>query len=180
MNKEINIIGNGYMGSQISALYLSQGYKVNIFFHKNQNEKLLNHNIKLLKKKFPNNDLKNFEFFDNLNNIKNFPTIECVSENLELKKKIFNKIFGYFDENIFSNTSSIDITKINKDINILHFLNPIFLGIVEIFKTKKINSNGEDMIKTLKHLNFSIVNMMSQNNIILNKLYFQKFQNSSI
>ena len=87
MNKEINIIGNGYMGSQISALYLSQGYKVNIFFHKNQNEKLLNHNIKLLKKKFPNNDLKNFEFFDNLNNIKNFPTIECVSENLELKKK---------------------------------------------------------------------------------------------
>ena len=109
---------------------------------------------------------------DNLNNIKNFPTIECVSENLELKK-IFNKIFGYFDENIFSNTSSIDITKINKDINILHFLNPIFLGIVEIFKTK-INSNGEDMIKTLKHLNFSIVNMMSQNNIILNKIIFSE------
>ena len=53
-------------------------------------------------------------------------------------------------------------------------MNPIFLGIVEIFKTKKINSNGEDMIKTLKHLNFSIVNMMSQNNIILNKIIFSE------
>ena len=34
------------------------------------------------------------------------------------------------------------------------------------------------MIKTLKHLNFSIVNMMSQNNIILNKGIFSEFQNS--
>ena len=50
MQKEINIIGNGYMGSQISALYLLLGYKVNIFYNKNKNLNSLKNNIKLLKK----------------------------------------------------------------------------------------------------------------------------------
>ena len=51
MKNEVNIIGNGYMGSQVSALFHLLGYKVNIFFNKNKNENLLDNNIKLLKKK---------------------------------------------------------------------------------------------------------------------------------
>ena len=52
MQKEINIIGNGYMGSQISALYILKGYNVNIFYNKNKNLKNLESNLKLLQKIF--------------------------------------------------------------------------------------------------------------------------------
>ena len=52
MKNEINIIGNGYMGSQVSALFHLMGYKVNIFYNVNKNENLIINNIRLLKKKF--------------------------------------------------------------------------------------------------------------------------------
>jgi 3-hydroxyacyl-CoA dehydrogenase len=51
MKNEINIIGNGYMGSQVSSLFHLMGYKVNIFYNKEKNENLLLKNIGLLKKK---------------------------------------------------------------------------------------------------------------------------------
>jgi len=173
MQKEINIIGNGYMGSQISALYLLLGYKVNIFYNKSKNLNSLKNNIKLLKKKyhFEKND-EHYDFFDDLSKIKKFPTIECINEDLGSKKKVFDIIFKIFDENIFSNTSSINIRKINNKINILHFLNPIFLGIIEVFKTDKINHSGENIINVLKNLNFSVINMKSQHDVILNKIIF--------
>ena len=73
MQKEINIIGNGYMGSQISALYLLLGYKVNIFYNKNKNLNGLVNNIKLLKKKYYfDKKEENYDFFDDLSKIKNF------------------------------------------------------------------------------------------------------------
>jgi 3-hydroxyacyl-CoA dehydrogenase len=175
MRKEINIIGNGYMGSQISALYILQGYKVNIFYNKTNNSKYLYNNIKLLRKKYlyEKKDLS-YEFFDDLNKIKKFPTIECINEDFDSKKKVFDFIFKIFDENIFSNTSSLNINRINHKINILHFLNPIFLGIIEVFKTDKINEDGEDIIKNLQKINFSIINMKSQDDVILNKIIFSE------
>tara|TARA_X000001036_G_scaffold392676_1_gene391684 strand:- start:45 stop:842 length:798 start_codon:yes stop_codon:yes gene_type:complete len=175
MQNEINIIGNGYMGSQISALYILQGYKVNIFYNKNKNLNNLLSNLKLLKKKYSvKENFENFQFFDDLNLIKKHPTIESINEDLETKKKVFDIVFKMFDQNIFSNTSSINIKKINSKINILHFLNPIFLGIAEVFRTDKINDDGENIIKTLQKINFSIINMQSQNDVILNKIIFSE------
>ena len=70
MQKEINIIENGYMGSQISALYILKGYNVNIFYNKNKNLKNLESNLKLLQKYLIKSINKNFKFFDDLNKIK--------------------------------------------------------------------------------------------------------------
>ena len=175
MQKEINIIGNGYMGSQISALYILQGYTVNIFYNKNKNEKNLENNLRLLQKKyFIKSKNNNFKFFDDLSKIERHPTIECVNEDLGSKKKVFDTIFKNFDQNIFSNTSSINIKKIDNKINILHFLNPIFLGIVEIFRTDKVDEIGENIIETLQKINFSIINMHSHDDVILNKIIFSE------
>lgn len=161
------------MGSQISALYLLLGYKVNIFYNKNKNLNGLVNNIKLLKKKYYfDKKEENYDFFDDLSKIKKFPTIECINEDLVSKKKVFDIILEIFDENIFSNTSSINIKKINNKINVLHFLNPIFLGIIEVFKTDKMNHSGENIIEVLKKLNFSVINMKSQDDVILNKIIF--------
>ena len=175
MQKEINIIGNGYMGSQISALYILKGYNVNIFYNKNKNLKNLESNLKLLQKKYLIKSInKNFKFFDDLNKIKKYPTIECINEDLNSKKKIFDIIFKIFDQNIFSITKSINIKKINNKINILHFLNPIFLGIIEVFRTDKIDEVGENIIKTLQEINFTTINMKSHDDVILNKIIFSE------
>ena len=46
--KIVNIIGNGYMGSQISSLLSLIGYKVNIFYNKNKNETNISSNIEII------------------------------------------------------------------------------------------------------------------------------------
>ena len=61
------------MGSQISALYLLLGYKVNIFYNKNKNLNGLVNNIKLLKKKYYFDKKEdNYDFFDDLSKIKHW------------------------------------------------------------------------------------------------------------
>ncbi len=175
MKNEVNIIGNGYMGSQVSALFHLLGYKVNIFFNKNKNENLLDNNIRLLKKKIVfTQKTQNFNFFNELNNIEKFPTIECVNENFLIKKEIFKKLFEKFEDNIFSNTSSINVHEINTKINILHFFNPIFIGILEVFKGKNIDYQGEQIIESLMQQNFLIVDIPSPKKIILNKIIFSE------
>jgi 3-hydroxyacyl-CoA dehydrogenase len=178
MKNEINIIGNGYMGSQVSALFHLMGYKVNIFYNVNKNENLIINNIRLLKKKILFTEkTQNFHFFNDLDNIKKFPTIECASENLLIKKKIFKKIFKKFDVNIFSNTSSINVNEINAKINVLHFFNPIFIGIFEVFKTKNIDYAGEQILNYLNQKNFLVLNIPSPEKVILNKIIFSEISN---
>tara|TARA_B100000767_G_C19639195_1_gene481777 strand:- start:743 stop:928 length:186 start_codon:yes stop_codon:yes gene_type:complete len=41
-----------------------------------------------------------------------------------------------YKENIFSNTSSILLSNIADHINNYHFMNPVFVNILEIFKKK--------------------------------------------
>lgn len=175
MKKELNVVGSGYMGSQISSLFCLLDYKVNIFYNKNKNEKIFNNNLKLLGKKLklnPNN-IK-FKYNNNLNELNDHPVIECVSEDLDIKKKIFEKIFRRTKNNIFSNTSSINIEKISEKISILHFMNPVFLGIVEVFKSNDIDDRGLEIIDLLKKVNFITINNKSQEDIVLNKLIFSE------
>ena len=190
MKKELNVVGSGYMGSQISSLFCLLDYKVNIFYNwtvdfrdpwvnifynKNKNEKIFNNNLKLLGKKLklnPNN-IK-FKYNNNLNELNDHPVIECVSEDLDIKKKIFQKIFRRTKNNIFSNTSSINIKKISEKISILHFMNPVFLGIVEVFKSNDIDDRGLEIIDLLKKVNFITINNKSQEDIVLNKLIFSE------
>ena len=175
MIKEINVIGNGYMGSQLSSLFCLMNYKVNIFYNKNKNEKNFLNNFKILKKKYSKINLQiNYEYFNSLNDLKNYPTIECVSENFEIKKEVFDKIFNKLQNNVFSNTSSIDVSEINKKLSIMHFMNPIFLGVVEIYRSRNLNNHGEELIDSLKNENFTIINNKSSNEIVLNKIIFSE------
>ena len=163
------------MGSQVSSLFHLMGYKVNIFYNKEKNENLLLKNIGLLKKKIVfTQKTQDFEFFNDLNYIKEFPTIECANEDLATKKEIFQKIFNKYETNIFSNTSSINVHEINTKINILHFFNPIFLGILEVYTTKNINDDGKKILESLKIQNFQVLNIPSPNKVILNKIIFSE------
>ena len=175
MDKIVNIIGNGYMGSQISSLFCLMDYRVNIFYNKNKNEKTFSTNLKIIGKKFQlKPDKLNFEYYNNLDKLDHFPTIECVSENFEIKKKIFLKIFNKLENNIFSNTSSININNINNKISILHFMNPIFLKIVEIYKSKYLDIYGQELINSLERLKFITINNKSSEDIVLNRVIFSE------
>ena len=175
MNKEINIVGNGYMGSQIAALFYLMGFQVNVFYNNNRNDELIKNNLRLFKKKFTlNNEKKDLIYFNNLDKIKNLPTIETVNENFQLKKKIYNQILKKVDFNIFSNTSSINVNEIDNRISVLHFFNPIFIGILEVFRSKNVNEDGENILVNLKKNKFKILNIPSGDKVILNKIIFSE------
>ena len=175
MTKEINIIGSGYMGSQISALYYCLGYKVNIFYNQNKNEKNLKKNIILLKRKFPIHCDGKISFHEKIN-IKKIPTIECVSEEYKKKVELFSIIFDQYDTNIFSNTSSIPISNINNKISILHFMNPIFLKIVEVCKNN-VDNAGNKIISDLVEKNFLVLDLPHGNHGAVNKIVFSEISN---
>ena len=80
MQKTINILGTGIMGSQIISLFYIMGYKINIFFNKNSNEKQIHKNIKILNRYFNNNSLGILEYYNDINKIENYFTIETISE----------------------------------------------------------------------------------------------------
>ena len=86
--EKINIIGCGLMGSQIAGLFSIMGYEVNIWNRNkiNQNNLLRQKKIilKLLKISDNNGPIKIINNFDDL---KDNITIECLAEDLELKKK---------------------------------------------------------------------------------------------
>ena len=86
MIKNINAIGSGVMGTQIISLFYLIGYKVNVFYNKNKNEKLIKFNNKLLLKNFSFSNYGEISFHSDLNTISNYLTIESVNENLEIKK----------------------------------------------------------------------------------------------
>ena len=130
--KKINIIGCGLMGSQIASLFSIMGYEVNIWNRKKINYKNLLRQkrliLKLLKIEDSNGLIKIVENFDDL---KNNLTIECLAEEIELKKEFITRINKKVKKEIFSNSSSIKTNIIDKKLNLLHFFNPISLKIIE-------------------------------------------------
>ena len=53
-------------------------------------------------------------------------------------------------------------------------MNPIFLGIVEVFKKKNVDQSGNELIKSLSLKNFIIINNTTPEDIVLNKIIFSE------
>lgn len=173
MDKKINIIGSGLMSAQISALFYNLGYEINIYFNKNKNEKNIKLNTILQRKIFNLNSLDGkIIFYDNIDLIKNYFTIETVAENISVKKSIFDNLIKKRIENIFSNTSSIDIKKINKKIDLLHFMNPINIKSAEYTEEYKGKFVKTNIYKDLVNLNFNFLELKNTESIGINRIIF--------
>jgi len=141
---KINLLGSGYMGKQICSLFVILGYDVIIWQNSLENlDDLLKNEIQKLEKTFNITSSGSYKIEKNLDQLNNHFTIETLTEDLNIKKNIISQL--KFKENIFSNTSSISASDLGKNINILHFMNPITTPIVEIYKT-------EDIYKSLKNI----------------------------
>ena len=170
---KINVLGSGYMGKQICSLFVNLGYEVIIW--QNSNEKLddlIKNQIKKIEKSLNNKALGNFKVVNNLDHIEQNFTIETLIENIEIKKKVFSKL--NFKKNIFSNTSSISAKQLGENINILHFMNPISVPIVELYKTEfYIKSDLDNVVKSLKKLSYDIIDVQDTPGFLVNRILFK-------
>jgi 3-hydroxybutyryl-CoA dehydrogenase len=169
----INVIGSGYMGKQISALLRLIGFDVLIWNYNNKDLSTdINHETRKLEKILKIKALGTSSFENNLNKFENNFTIETVKENLDIKKKIIESL--NYKENIFSNTSSLKLSKIGDYVNGFHFMNPVTTKFIEICKR---NSFSEEIlfsvIKKLDKLSYQIINVQDTPGFLINKIIFK-------
>ena len=67
------------------------------------------------------------------------------------------KLSKIISKEIFTNTSSIKVSDIGKNINLLHFFNPISMKIIEYFNFKIYSDEAIKLIQNLKDLNFTLI-----------------------
>jgi len=169
----INVIGSGHMGKQICSLFVVLGYDVLIW--QNTKENLENH-INDQKKKIENNlntkSTGSFKVENNLAKFENHFTIETVKENVNIKKKILSSL--NFNENLFSNTSSIKLSEIGNNINGFHFMNPITVKIIELCKKKKFSNDLLiSVTNSLSKVFYKIINVKDSPGYLMNKVIFR-------
>lgn len=150
--KNIGVIGAGTMGSGIAQVAATAGCEVKLFdlnqaaldTAKASLEKIMN---RLVEKGRINTDEKtriqaNITYVNSLHELADSNiTIEAIVENLEIKKKVFQELEGYVDEQciIASNTSSLSIASIASSLKKpercvgIHFFNPApLMKLVEV------------------------------------------------
>ena len=171
---KINVLGSGYMGKQICSLFVALGHSVNLW--QNTDEKLdhvLKAEIQKLNKYF---DIKNNGTFSVTNDISYLEenlTIETVKEDLKVKKEIISKL--KFENNIFSNTSSLKLSEIGENINGFHFMNPITIPLVELCKKGKYSEDLlKELLDSLIKQSYEIINVTDKPGFIVNNILFKE------
>ena len=153
----VNVIGSGHMGKQISSLLAIIGMDV-LIWQKNNNN-LIDQINKEIRKSEMILKLKSkgtINIVNDLNKLENYITIETVVEDISVKKKIFESL--NYNDNLFSNTSSIKLSDIGKNINGLHFMNPATLKIIELCRIGNYDKDKLNLIlEELKKISYEIL-----------------------
>jgi 3-hydroxyacyl-CoA dehydrogenase len=175
------VLGSGIMGRQVSALMSLLNFNVTILSRKNyikeinwEKKKL----SKLLKIEFNANVIQYNNLDEKYN--QNSLIIECISENLDLKKKIYEK-FKHIKYGYYTNSSSFVSLEISETTGLMHFFNPINLKILEVIKPMQINVEYdlvyEAILKRLKDINFKIFNVKPNRGYLGNSIIFFQISN---
>ena len=177
--KNINIIGLGKMGIQITSLLMTLGYKVNIYTQNYdlKKEKKLKISNKVFEKLFKEKQLGKFQIFKEITDLPKNHTIETLIEDIDIKKNILSKIkYDFKDILLFTNTSSYNPKEINENAYGIHFFNPIHhLKIIETTCSKKIQKGiAKFLFDDLEKFNFKVFEVKNNRGYIYNFLYFKK------
>ena len=169
----VNIIGSGYMGKQISALFRLIGFDVLIWNYNNKDlSSQIDYETRKLEKILKIKPLGTSSFEGNLNKFENNFTIETIKEDLNIKRKIISTL--NYKENIFSNTSSLKLSSIGDHVNGFHFMNPITTKFIEICKRNSFSENTLSLIiKQLDQFSYQIINVQDTPGFLINKIIFK-------
>jgi len=159
---KVAVLGTGVMGSQIAAHCANAGLEVLAFDIKQDvSEKGIENVTKIKPNAFYNK--KNVSLIEccnyekHLDKIKDCDwVIEAISERLDWKKDLYNKVSPYLKDAIFtSNTSGISLNELSQDLSeslkknffITHFFNPPrYMKLVEFIYS---DYNNKDMISDM-------------------------------
>lgn len=167
---QLNILGFGVMGRQIAALFCQLGFDI-VVYTKHTNTKKIELEMKIIAKKFALQNIKNGEikFCQSIKELPETLCIECLSENLELKKQNIEAFRMSHSSAIFSNSSSYS----SKDLGcgVFHFLNPIYLKLIEIYDPK---NEALDLKFALENLDFTCIQSKGNRASLVNLLLFNE------
>jgi 3-hydroxybutyryl-CoA dehydrogenase len=181
----INILGLGNMGEQISALLLIIGYSLSVYTSKENQEAQarIERNIKLLRRSGigspHDHDIGEINIIANIKDLSPSLTIECLSENLEIKKSIIHNLpydIKLGSNDLLTNTSSFSPKEIHTDAIGLHFFNPISkLKFFEFCDTSKSSSScTQELINKLNNVDFIQINVQQNRGYIANFFLFKE------
>ena len=177
--KQINIIGLGKMGTQITSLFVIMGYSVNIYTRNYdlKKEKKLKLSNKIFEKFFKTKQTGNFKIFKEISDLPPNHTIETLVEDINVKKKILSEIkYDFKNLLLLTNTSSYNPKEINESAYGVHFFNPIHqLKIIETTCLKNIRESiAKFLFEDLKKFDFQIFEVKNNRGYVYNFLYFKK------
>jgi 3-hydroxybutyryl-CoA dehydrogenase len=168
-SKNIAVIGAGTMGNGIAHVFAAKGYQVALI---DLNAEILNNALKTIEKNLDRQEkkqiitgqqkeetIKNISLQSDYQSLeKTILVIEAVSEDLDLKARIFADLDNACPANciLASNTSSISITELaaktkraDKVIG-MHFMNPVpVMKLVEIIRGLATSDQTYDQIKNI-------------------------------
>ena len=184
---KIGIIGTGNMGLQIIKLLANRQIET-IAFSRDPIRSESIFSLKILKSGNTNSNLLNFiKFTNNLEDLIQCQIIiECLPEDLFLKRAFYEK-FEFNSELIFaSSTSTFTLDEICKNldsqncINVVHFSNPVSkLRLVEVVLSPNISTEKKNiLINFLSNIQREIVFVPDVPGFILNNLMFALLKQS--
>jgi 3-hydroxybutyryl-CoA dehydrogenase len=189
----ISIVGAGIMGTDLAHLAASSSFNVNIYDIDEQkltqsNQKIQNRLNRYVNQGRITHDRvgeirSKLKFHKKIEDITSANYIvECVTENLKIKRDIFRKLDSLCKPGtvLATNTSSISITSIAsattrpESVIGIHFLNPVrVLNLVEIIPGFSTTQETIEMVKTLlKTLNKKYVVSKDFPGFMLNRMLF--------
>ena len=169
----VNVIGSGYMGRQITSILSIIGFDILLWQKSDGNlTEEINKEIRKVEKILKLKSLGSVKIVNELHKLENNITIESVIENLEIKKKIFENL--NYQENLFSNTSSIKLSSIGKNINGFHFMNPVTVKLIEICKIGNFSQDKLNLIlNKLKKISYDVMDVVDSPGYMINKILFK-------
>ena len=189
LNYKIGIVGSGKMGMQLGILMGLNEYNVLIFSRNAENAR--QKFVKDYLGKFEGLKLRilqqNIAFTENIADLNQTQLIiECVKEDLVVKKQVLEKLLIKTESLIASCTSSIrlqDLTQnlsTNGRVNIIHFSNPVsVMKVAEVVYSPKIQLNDIALIESLfQMINYKIFVVPDIKGFVINSIIFQMLHKS--
>lgn len=176
----INVLGYGVMAQQIAALFVNLGHSVTIWNHRPIELNKINRQIKLQKRMldFESNVEGDLKVVSKLSDLENSMTIESISEDLVLKKKIYQELSQQLTQGYYTNSSSYSPSEIGSNVGGLHFFNPISkMKLIEYCPSTYNEKQLLNIFKQLESIGFSVAEVKNSRGYIANFIMFNDISN---
>lgn len=178
---EVNVLGSGVMGQQVSATLLLLGYDVSLWSPRlaEATEGRVRSHMKLSQRVWP--ELKGdrtglLRLVTALSDLRDCPTVESVTESLDVKRRVFEALADIVDHrSYFTNASSIAPPEIGETVSGLHFFNPVCkLKLLEVCPgSGGLSEPAQHLLDRLESAGFHVVRVKPNRGYVGNFVLFR-------